>query len=171
MALAEGVYKDAAGLCDADGVGYLHHHLVCHACGHHILGDIARCIGAAAVHLAGVLAGECAAAVGAAAAVGVHYDLAAGKAGVAGGAAYHEFACGVDVKDIVPFEKSRRGGPQGGYQARDKHFLHIAADAPGHCGVGVKLVVLGREHYGMYSYRFAGGGVIFYRKLALGVGP
>ena len=51
MALAIGVDVYANGFSHTDGVGYLHKHLVAHACCHHVLGNPAGGIGSRAVHL------------------------------------------------------------------------------------------------------------------------
>ena len=61
------------------------------------LGHVAGGVGAGAVNLRGVLAGESATAVPGYAPIGVHEDLAAGQPGIALGAAHHEPAAGIDV--------------------------------------------------------------------------
>src|SRR5690606_33176548 len=92
-----------------DRVGDLDLAAVCESGGDDVLGDPAHRVGAGAVHLAGVLAGEGAAAVAGHTAVGVHDDLAAGEAGVALGAAEHEAAGGVDVGgDVLDVQAQRR---------------------------------------------------------------
>ena len=171
MAGAEGVYKDAAGAGDADGVGYLHHHLVCYAGSHHIFGDVACCISCAAVHLARILAGKCTAAVGAATPVGVNYYLASREAGVTGWATYYKLAGRVNVQDNVVAKKCCGLGTQTGFQARQKDVFHVAADACRHGFVAVKFVVLGRKHYGVHPHRASGFAVIFDCELAFCIGP
>jgi hypothetical protein len=69
------------------------------ACGAHVLGEIARGISGRAVHLGRILAREGAAAMRRCATIRVDDDLAAGEAGIAIGAADHEFAGRVDVPD------------------------------------------------------------------------
>ncbi len=69
--------------------------------GDHVLGEVARRIGGRAVDLGGVLARESAAAMRRRTAIGVDDDLAAGQAGVAIGAADHEFSGRVDVPVAV----------------------------------------------------------------------
>ena len=85
---------------DADGVGDLQLAALGETGGDDVLGDVAGGIGARAVDLARVLAGEGAAAVRRGAAVGVDDDLAAGEAGVAHGTADHELAGGVDDDEV-----------------------------------------------------------------------
>ena len=92
----EGLNGDGGGFSDADGVGDEHLQAVGETGGDQVLGHVAGRVGAGAVNLGRVLAGESAAAVPGDAAVGVHQDLAAGEAGVALGAADHEPAAGVD---------------------------------------------------------------------------
>ena len=72
----------------ADGVGELHLALLGQAGGDDVLGDVAGHVGGRAIDLGRVLAAEGAAAVPAAAAVGIHDDLAAGQAAVAVRAAH-----------------------------------------------------------------------------------
>ena len=78
---AAGIHHDTDRFCHANGISQLNQALVSQSGGHHIFGDIAGGIGCAAVHLGGVFAGECSAAMGGAAAVGVHNDLPTGQAG------------------------------------------------------------------------------------------
>ncbi len=96
LAGAEGLHHDGDRLGHADGIGHLHLATLAQAGGHQVLGHVAPHVGRRAVHLGGVLAGECAAAVTAHAAIGIDDDLAAGQAAVAHGAAHHETAGGVD---------------------------------------------------------------------------
>ena len=99
---AEGLHQDRDGFGDADGVGELDLDFVGQARRDDVLGDEAGGVGGGAVHLAGVLAGERAAAVAGVAAVGVHDDLAARDARVGLRAADDEDAGGVDVVlDVV----------------------------------------------------------------------
>src|SRR5438270_223624 len=82
---------------EADGVGELHLALAGQAGGDDVLGDVAGHVGGRAVHLGRVLAAKGAAAVPAAASVGVHDDLAPRQAAVAVRAAHQEAARRVDV--------------------------------------------------------------------------
>ena len=97
--------KHAHGLGHAYRIGNLHEAFVTHSGGDKVLGDVACCIGAAAVNLGRVFAGECAAAVGSAATVGIDYNLAPGEAGISGGPAYDELSGGVDVQYPVTLEQ------------------------------------------------------------------
>ena len=113
LAGAEGFDEHADGLGHADGVGELDFGLVGEAGGHDVLGDVAGNVGSGAVDLGRIFAGECAAAVTAHAAVGVHDDLAAGEAGIAHGSADDEAASGIDVVLGVFVEPLLRGARPG----------------------------------------------------------
>lgn len=94
-------------------------------------------------HLGGVLSGERSSTVRTPAAIGVDDNLAAGKAGVAVGAADHEAAGGVEVVDRVVVEVL------GGHDVLD-HVLHeVGADLL----VAHVVVVLARDHHGVDSLR------------------
>ena len=95
------VDHDGDRVGDADGVGHLHLAALGEAGGDDVLGHVPGGVGAGAVDLARVLAGEGAAAVRSGAAVGVDDDLAAGEAAVAHGAADDELAGGVDDRDVL----------------------------------------------------------------------
>ena len=179
MARAAGVHIETHGLGLAYGVAHLHQHLVGNASGHGILGNVTGGIGRTAVDLAGVLAAEGAAAVGATAA-GVDDDLAACEAGVAVGASYHKLASGVDVV-VHLVEEGPHLLRELGNDARHQHLLHVALDALEHAAVGLlladafllgvdKLVVLGAYHNVAHTHRATGSAVILYRDLTLGVG-
>ena len=169
MARAVGVHVDAHGLRHADGVGELHQALLGDARGHEVLGQIACGVGRAAVHLRRVLAGEGAAAVGAAPAVGVHDDLAAGQAGVAGGAADHEFPGGVDVEDGRAVEEFRGALGQGLDEAGEDDLTHVLLYFRAHTRVvGVELVVLRAQDDGVHAHGGAAAGE-FDGELGLGV--
>ena len=62
-------------------------------------------IGRRTVNLARILAGEGSAAVRTLASVGVHDDLSASQAGVAGGTADHELAGRIDMQDEIVLEQ------------------------------------------------------------------
>src|SRR5699024_5100491 len=106
---AEGLDVQAHRLGDADGVGDLHLAAGGEPGGHEVLRHPAHRVGAGAVHLRGVLAGEGTAAVAGHAAVGVHDDLATGQARIALGPAEHEAAGGVDVRGDVRGVQAQRG--------------------------------------------------------------
>ena len=106
---AVGVDPDVERVGVADGVGELHLALLGQAGRDDVLGDVAGHVRGRAVDLGRVLAAEGAAAVPAAAAVGVDDDLAAGQAAVAVRAAVEEAAGRVDVAaDVVVVELRRR---------------------------------------------------------------
>src|SRR5207302_9761761 len=94
---AVGVDPDIEGVGIADGVGELDFALLGQAGGDDVLGDVAGHVGGRAIDLGRVFAGEGAAAVPAAAAVGVHDDLASGEAAVAVRPADQEAAGRIDV--------------------------------------------------------------------------
>src|SRR5699024_1260693 len=155
---AEGLDVQAHRLGDADRVRDLHLAAVGEAGGDDVLGDPAHRVGAGAVHLRGVLAGERSPAVPGHPAVGVDDDLAARQPGVALGAAEHEAAGGVDVGGDVRgvqaqlLEVLEHGGDddlrdRGGELAEEVHLLavlrgdHDRVDAAGHA----VLVVADRD--------------------------
>ena len=107
--------------------------------------------------------------MGAASAVGVHDDLAAGQAGVTGGAADDEFAGGVDVQDVAAVEEAGGALGQGGDHAREDDLPDIFFNTCAHaCVVAVEFVVLGAEDDGMHAHRRAPSGE-FDGELRLGV--
>ena len=129
-------------------------------CRHDVLGHVARGVGGAAVDLRRVLAGERAAAVRGAAAVGIDDDLAAGQAGVGLRAADDEAAGGVDEVAGVVVEQLGRDG------RADDELDHILAQL---CHVHFRGV-LRAEHDGVHAH----GAVLLVvldRDLRLAVGP
>ena len=122
LAGAERLNKHAHGMRNADGVGELDLALVGKARGHNVLSDIARGVSGTAVDLRRVLAGECAAAVRGAAAVGVDDDLAAGQAAVALRAADDEAAGRVNINLGVLVHQLRGNG------RLDDKLDHVLAD-------------------------------------------
>ena len=153
------VHQQAHRRAHANGVGQLQDAAPGQAGGDDVLGHVAGRVGRAPVHLGRILAGEGAAAMRTAAAVGVDDDLAAGEAGVAHGPADHEPAGGVD-------EHPRRlRAKMGGQHRPDDSLGHLPAQ-----GVDVHgRVVLGGEHH-----RVHGLGTIApvpHGHLALGVRP
>ena len=89
---AEGLDVQAHRLGHADRIGDLDLAAVGESGGDDVLGHPAHGVGAGAVHLGGILAGEGATAVASHAAVGVDDDLASGQARIALGTAEHEAA-------------------------------------------------------------------------------
>ena len=138
-----GVYVDADGLCNADGIGELHEAFVGNAGGYQVLCQIACGIGGAAVHFRRIFSGEGTAAVGTASAVGIYDDLAAGKSGVSGGPADDELAGGIYVEDEFTVEEGGDVGRQGADEAGEYYLPDILLDAGVHGLVGIELVVLG----------------------------
>src|SRR5687767_1782632 len=96
-----GVDIERQGFADPDRISELDGAAAGETGGDDILGKVARDISGRPVDLGRVLARESSASVRGRAAVGVDDDLAAGKAGVAIGAADLETAGGVDVIDGV----------------------------------------------------------------------
>src|SRR5262245_54276822 len=94
---AEGVHQDADRLGYSDGVGQLDFAAVGQAGSHNVFGDVTGHVAGRTVNFGRVFAAECAAAVAAHAAVGVHNDLAPGQPGIAHGAAYDETPRRVNV--------------------------------------------------------------------------
>jgi len=162
-ARALGVDRDVHRPRHADGVGHLDLALARQACGHDVLGHVARSVGGAAVHLRRVLAAERAAAVRAGAAVGVHDDLAARQPAVALRAADDEAARGVD-EVLGVLQPGRR--QHGLDDLLDDGF----GEAGLHLGGRFALVgaVLGGEHHGVDAVGLAIH--VAHRDLALGVG-
>ena len=144
---------------------------------------MARGVGRRAVDLRRVLAREGAAAVGAAAAVGVDDDLAAREARIAVGAADDELARGVDVQDVVVADEPGQlvaGTLQARLDARQQDRAHVLADALLHLPLGLglaatlaredELVVLRRDDDRVHAQRTARRLVVFDGDLRLGVG-
>src|SRR6185437_903439 len=94
---AESVNQNTDRLRYANGIGKLDFDAIGEARGNNVFGNVTSHVSRRAVDLGRILAGKCAAAVAAHAAVGVHDDLAAREAGVAHGAADDEAAGGIDV--------------------------------------------------------------------------
>ena len=156
---AEGLDEHAHGMRHADGVGELHLALRRKTGSHDVLGDPARGVGGGAVHLRRVLAGEAAAAVRGAAAVGIDDDLAACQTAVALRAADDKTAGRVDINFRFTVEQARGDG------GLDDQLDHIAAD-----GLQLRLgrVLRGDDH-GVDALGLAGL-VVFDRDLRLAVG-
>ena len=104
---------------------------------HYGLGNISCHIGRGAVHLGGILAAEGAAAVPGIAAVGIHYDLAAGQSRIGRRAAQYKATGGIDV--ILGLIVQHFGGDAG----LDDPLDHILTEGQ---GIGV-LIVLGGKHH------------------------
>ena len=148
-----------------------------------VLGDVAGCVSCRTVHLRGVLAREGAAAVGTASAVAIDDDLAARESRISVRAADDELARGIHVQDIVVADQSRQlilGAFQTGLDAWNEDRAHVLADLLLHAffghllgdalARGDEIVVLGRNHDGMYAQRTVRLFVVFDRYLRLGVG-
>ena len=171
MALAVGIDEDADGLCHADSIAELHEHFVCHACCHHVLGDVASCVGCRAVHLRGVLAAEGTTAVCALATIGVNNDFAACEACVAVRATNHELAGRVHVIGNVfsIAEKFLDALRANAFEHPwHKYLLDVLCDTLLHSLVGVELVVLSAHHDSVDTLRHALVAV-FNRHLTLGI--
>ena len=91
-----GIHVDGHRLGPPDGIGQGDCAFLREAGGHNILGDAAGHVGAAAVHLGPVLAGQRATAVGRQPSIGVHHQLATGQAGVRLDPTQHKAAGGID---------------------------------------------------------------------------
>lgn len=74
---AKAIHRNGNRFCHADGVGQLNLHPIGIALAHDVLGNLARYVGCAAIHLRGILAGKGTAAMTAGSAVGVGDNLAA----------------------------------------------------------------------------------------------
>ena len=159
LARAESLHQHADGASHADGVGQLHLAAGSQAGSHHILCHPAGSVSGAAIHLGGILAGESAAAVGCAAAVGVHDDLAAGQAGVALRAADNETTGGVDVVlGILVQQTCGNGG-------LNDQLDHILADLLQlHLGA-----VLGGDNHGVHAAGLAAL-IVLHGDLGLSIG-
>ena len=109
---AEGLNEDGHGSRHAYRIGKLYLAALRKAGCDDVLRRVARGVGCAAVDFRGILAGESAAAVGSAAAIGVDDDLAPGKAGVALRPADDKAAGGVDkVLGVLVQQLSGNSGP------------------------------------------------------------
>ena len=146
LARAERIHHDGHGMRNADGVGELDLDAVGKSCRDDVLGDIARRIRCTAVHLCGVLARECAAAVACPAAVGVNDDLAPRETGVAVRAADDELARWIDKILCLCAQELCRNNHL------DDLFDHILSDG---CKV-YRLVMLRRDNDGIDINRLAG---------------
>ena len=118
---AEGSDVHTDRVSHADGVGELYLAAVRETGGHDVLGHPAGRVGRAAVDLGGVLAGEAAAAVRGASAIGVDNYLASGQTGVGRRAALDETAGRVDIiLDVALVELGGDGG-------QNDVFNHVGA--------------------------------------------
>jgi len=166
-ARAEGVDADADRLGYSDGVGELDLDAVGEAGCDDVLGNVAGHVGCAAVDLGGVLSGEGTSSVTAHAAVGVHDDLTAGKAGVSHGSADDEAASGIDVVLRVGVEQV---GWDDGLDDMLEDFGAELVVGEGTVGVLVgEFGVLGGDDDGVDADRLVVG-VVLYRDLRLAIG-
>uniref|UniRef100_J3KZC6 Uncharacterized protein n=1 Tax=Oryza brachyantha TaxID=4533 RepID=J3KZC6_ORYBR len=163
LAGAVGVDEHGERLGHANGVGHLHDAAAGEAAGDDALGRLPGDVGAAAVDLGRVLAGEGAAAVGSPAAEGFDDDLAAGEAGVAVGPADDEAAGGVEVEDGLLVE----------VLLRDDRLDDVLLEVGGDLVVGDGLVVLGGDEDGVDADGDPGAALVevLDGDLGLAVGP
>ena len=91
-----GIHVDGHRIGPPDCIGQSDCAFLREAGGHNILGDAAGHVGAAAVHLGPILAGQRAAAVGGQPSIGVHHQFAAGQAGVRLDPTQYKAAGGID---------------------------------------------------------------------------
>ena len=105
---AAGVDHQRDRLCHTNGIRHLHFASVGEAGGHDVLGHIAHGIGGRAIDLAGILAGERAAAVVGGATIRVDNDFTAGETAVAVRAADDKSAGGVHQKARLGGDHIRR---------------------------------------------------------------
>ena len=80
---AKGLQMDGSGFAHANRIGQLHVAFLHDAGRHEVFGDVSGCVSRAAIHFARVFAGEGAAAVRTASAIGIHHDFSPGEAGIA----------------------------------------------------------------------------------------
>lgn len=160
----ECVNADGHRLRHADGVGQLDLTLVADISGHDILCDFPGEVCTAAVNLRGVLAGECPAAVGSIAAVGVHNDFAPGQPSVSSRATDDETPGRIDEQVVGVNVNLRRVLAQ--------LFQHRVDDV---CDQRLRqlsrldtFAVLGGDEDGVNAHR-PSGIVIFYRDLRFAV--
>ena len=107
---AEGIYRHHDRLRLADGVSQCNLAPAGKTCRHDVLGNIPGHIGAAAIHLGGVFAGESASPVGNKHAIAVHHEFPPGQAGIRFRAAKDKTAGGVhqDLGVLVGREIAQR---------------------------------------------------------------
>ena len=155
------VHVDVHGLCHADGIAYLHEHLVGHARCHHVLGYVACSVGSRAVNLARVLAAECASSVCALASVGIHDNLASRETSVAMGTSDDKLARGIDVVfDVVAEERKHLLRLYLLFYTGHEYVDHVVLDSGEHLLVLVKLVVLSGNHDGVDALRHSAVAVL-----------
>ncbi len=182
MAATVSIHEDIDGTRHADGVAYLHQHLVRHTGSYQILGNVAGSICCAAVYLRRVFAGESAAAVGTLAAVGIYNNLAPRQPGVTVRTTDYELARGIDVVcDMVVEQCQHLFMMDGSNNTRHQNLDYIPTDLSEHffislelCGLAVvgrlyEVVVLGGDYDGVDAYGRAVV-IIFDGHLALGIG-
>ena len=159
LAGAKGVHHDGNRLCHADGIGKLDLAALGKPGCHDVLCDVPRRIGCTAVHLGGILAGECAAAVARVTAIGVHDDFAPCEAGVTVRPADDEAAGGVHEDARVFIQQLCRddgANHMGDYRLADLFLRHIR-------------VMLRADDDGVHAHGFVA--LIFHADLRLAVRP
>ena len=107
-ACSAGIYQDRNRLCNADGISKLNLAAFRQTGCNNILSHIAGGIGCAAVNFCGILSREGTAAVRSTAAVGIHNDFSAGKAGISLRAADDETAGRVNEDSGTGIHQRRR---------------------------------------------------------------
>ena len=152
-----GVHIHSYRLGFADGIGETDGAFLCQPSRHDVLGNVPRHIGAAAVHLGTILAGQCAAAMGREAAVGVHHQLAARQAGVGLEAALHKATGGID-EDLGVLVRGKV--PQGWGNNMAQHLT------PQFCQILVRIMLAGEDN-GHQPVRYPE--LIFHRHLRFAV--
>ena len=156
MTATIGIHKDIDGASHTDGVAHLHEHLVGNAGSHHVLGDVASCIGCRTVHLRRVFAREGTASVSTLASVGIDNDLTARQSRVTVRSADDELTRGIDMIDDVVVEEGEYFFIALSLHAWNQHIDDIVFDLLQHeCIVVHELVVLRGYHDGVDALRNA----------------
>ncbi len=166
LAGSEGVHVDRGGLRNPDGIGKLELALVREPCGDNVLGHVARGVRARAVNLRRILAGECAAAVPADAAIGINDDLPSGHSCVPFRPADDELAGGIDVDGCALIKQHLPRLLLPFFKHRPDHLLN---DVFPYLVLVDILPVLLRDHDSIHPDRLPV--VVLNRNLALAVRP
>src|SRR5580765_6709169 len=156
---AEAVDHNRNGFGYADSVSQLDFGFGGKTGGDHILGDVSRHVASRTVHLRWIFAGECAAAMTAVTAVGVHDNFATGETSVAHRSADDETAGGVDVVLGIFVEHGNR----------HDRLDHVFGDGGAQIIVGDGVAVLGGDDHRVHTSGFAIA--VFNGDLRLAVGP
>ena len=131
--------------CYANGIADLYQHLICNSRCHHVLGNMAGCIGRRTIHLRGILTREGATTMSTLPTICIHDNLTTSQSRITMRSTNDEFSCWIDVVfDIIP--------KQGKYFLRVNLRLHtgnqdiddIILDTLKHLLIiSIKLVMLG----------------------------